>query len=225
MKSLNTKAWVGLIFLIVVMGLILFFSAGTILYWQAWWYLAVSFGASLLITLYLSRYDPALLARRVSAGPTAEKEKPQKIIVLFTSLGFIALLNVPGLDNRFGWSTAPPAVAVLGDVLVLAGFYIVFLVYKENTFASARIEIAKDQRVVSTGPYAIVRHPMYAGGLLLMIGTPLALGSYWGLLAFAAMSPFLLWRILDEEQFLARNLPGYTEYRANVRWRLIPRVF
>ena len=225
MKSLNTKAWVGLIFLIVVMGLILFLSAGTILYWQAWGYLAVSFGASLLITLYLSRYDPALLARRVSAGPTAEKEKPQKIIVLFTSLGFIALLSVPGLDNRFEWSTAPPAVAILGDVLVSAGFYIVFLVYKENTFASARIEIAKDQRVIATGPYAIVRHPMYAGSLLLMIGTPLALGSYWGLLALAAMSPFSLWRILDEEQFLATNLPGYAEYRAKVRWRLIPRVF
>jgi protein-S-isoprenylcysteine O-methyltransferase Ste14 len=107
----------------------------------------------------------------------------------------------------------------------LAGFYIVFLVYKENTFASARIEIAKDQRVISTGPYAFVRHPMYAGALLLMTGTPLALGSYWGLLALAAMSPFLLWRILDEERFLAINLPGYREYRAKVRWRLIPNIF
>jgi protein-S-isoprenylcysteine O-methyltransferase Ste14 len=209
----------------MVMGFILFLSAGTIHYWQAWWYLAVSFGSSLLITLYLSRYDPALLARRVSAGPTAEKENPQKIIVLFTSIGFIALLSVPGLDNRFGWSTTPPVVAILGDVLVLAGFYIVFLVYKENNFASAKIEIAADQKVIATGPYALVRHPMYAGGLSLMIGTPLALGSYWGLLALVPMSPFLVWRILDEEQFLAINLPGYTEYRAKVRWRLIPRVF
>jgi protein-S-isoprenylcysteine O-methyltransferase Ste14 len=225
MKSLNTKAWVGLIFLTVVMGLILFLSAGTILYWQAWGYLAVSFGASFFITLYLSRHDPALLARRVNAGATAKKEKPQNIIVLFTSLGFIALLSVPGLDNRFAWSTAPPAVAILGDVLVAAGFYVVFLVYKENTFASAKIEIATDQKVISTGPYAIMRHPMYAGGLSLMIGTPLALGSYWGLLALVAMSPFFLRRILDEEQFLATNLPGYTEYRAKVRWRLIPRVF
>jgi protein-S-isoprenylcysteine O-methyltransferase Ste14 len=209
----------------MVMGFILFLSAGTIHYWQAWGYLAVSFGSSLLITLYLSRYDPALLARRVSAGPTAEKENPQKIIVLFTSIGFIALLSVPGLDNRFGWSTTPPVVAILGDVLVLAGFYIVFLVYKENTFASAKIEIAADQKVIATGPYALVRHPMYAGGLSLMIGTPLALGSYWGLLALVPMSPFLVWRILDEEQFLAINLPGYAEYRAKVRWRLIPRVF
>lgn len=223
--SLNKKAWVGLVFLIVVMGLILFLSAGTSRYWQAWAYLAVSFGASLLITIYLSRYDPALLARRVSAGPAAEKERPQKIIMLFTSIGFIALLNVPGLDIRFGWSTAPPEVAVLGDVLVLTGFYVVFLVYKENTFASARIEIAEDQKVISTGPYAIVRHPMYTGGLSVMIGTPLALGSYWGLLAFAAMSPFLLWRILDEERFLTRNLRGYAEYSVKVPWRLIPRVF
>lgn len=207
------------------MGLILFLSAGTIHYWQAWGYLTVFFGASLLITLYLSRYDPALLARRVSAGPTAEKEKAQKIIMLFISIGFIALLLVPALDNRYGWSTAPFAVVIVGDVLVAAGFCVVFLVYKENSFTSATIEIAKDQKVISTGLYAIVRHPMYAGGLLLMIGTPLALGSYWGLLAFVAMSPFLLWRIFDEEQFLARNLPGYTEYRAKVRSRLIPGVF
>jgi protein-S-isoprenylcysteine O-methyltransferase Ste14 len=225
MNSLNRKAWTELAVFIVVMGLILFLSAGTIHYWQAWGYLAVAFGASLLITLYLSRYDPALLARRASSGPAREKEKPQKIIVLLTSIGFIGLLNVSGLDNRFGWSAASSALAIFGDVLVSAGFFVVFLVYKENSFASARIEIAKDQKVISTGPYAIVRHPMYLGGLWVMIGTPLALGSYWGLLAFAAMSPFLLWRIIDEEQFLAKNLLGYTEYREKVRWRLIPRVF
>jgi len=137
----------------------------------------------------------------------------------------VALLIVPALDYRFGWSGASLPVVIVGDLLVIAGFYVVFIVYKENTFASATIEIAKDQKVVSTGPYAIVRHPMYAGGLSLMIGTPLALGSYWGLLAFAAMSPFLVWRIFDEERFLARNLPGYTEYREKVRWRLIPKVF
>jgi protein-S-isoprenylcysteine O-methyltransferase Ste14 len=221
----NTRASLGLVFLILAMALILFLTAGTIHYWQAWAYLAVFSGASLLITLYLARHDPGLLGRRVRSGPTAEKELAERIIMSFTTIGFVALLIVPALDYRFGWSGAPLPVAIGGDLLVAAGFSLIFTVYRENTFASATIEIAKDQKVVSTGPYAIVRHPMYAGGLSLMTGTPLALGSYWGLLAFAAMSPFLLWRIFDEERFLARNLPGYTEYREKVRWRLIPKVF
>lgn len=225
MNSLNTKAWLGLIFVAVAMGLLLFVPAGTVHYWQAWAYLFVFFGASLLITLYLMKKDPALLKRRLSAGPTAEKERSQKIIMLFASIGFIALLIVPALDYRFGWSTVPLYVVIVGDVLVAVGFYIIFLVYKVNTFTSATIEIAEDQKVVSTGPYALVRHPMYAGALLYCLGTPLALGSYWGLLAFLAMTPVLIWRLLDEERLLSRNLVGYTEYCARVRWRLIPGIF
>jgi protein-S-isoprenylcysteine O-methyltransferase Ste14 len=140
--------------------------------------------------------------------------------MFFITIGFAALLIVPALDYRFGWSAVPVPVVIAGDVLVALGFYVIFIVYKENTFASATIEVASDQRVVSTGPYARVRHPMYAGGLSLMIGTPLALGSYWGLLAFVATGPFLLWRIFDEERFLARNLPGYTEYQETVPTRV-----
>jgi protein-S-isoprenylcysteine O-methyltransferase Ste14 len=116
-------------------------------------------------------------------------------------------------------------LVVLGDVLVAAGFYLIFLVYKENTFTSATIEIAADQKVIASGPYATVRHPMYAGGLLLFVGMPLALGSYWGLLVFVATTPFLLWRLFDEERFLSKNLPGYAEYKGKVSWRLIPGVF
>jgi len=224
-NNLNTKAWRGIVFLAIAMGLLLFVPAGSIDYWQAWVYLAVFFGASLLITLYLMRKDPALLRRRLSSGPTAEKEKTQKIIMSFTTIGFIALLVVPALDYRFTWSTVPLYTIIAGDILTALGFYIVFLAYKENTFASGIIEVAQDQRVISTGPYAIVRHPMYAGGSLYLLGMPLALGSYWGLLVLAAMMPILIWRLFDEERFLSKNLPGYTEYRAKVRWRLIPRVF
>jgi protein-S-isoprenylcysteine O-methyltransferase Ste14 len=223
--TVNTKAWLGLFFLALVMGLLLFVSAGTFYYVQAWGYLAVFFGASILITLYLSKYDPALLKRRVSAGPTAEKETAQKIIMLFASIGFIALLIVPALDYRFTWSQVPIAIVVIGDVLVAAGFYIIFLVYKENTFTSATIEIAEDQKVITTGPYAVVRHPMYAGGLLLFLGMPLALGSYWGLLVLLAMVPALLWRLFDEEKFLVKNLPGYADYQKKVRSRMIPGAF
>ena len=169
--------------------------------------------------------DPALLRRRVRGGWNAEKEKTQKIAMLVVSTGFIGSLVVPALDHRFGWSRVPLYGVIAGDILTALSFYMMFLVFKENTFTSARIEIAEDQKVISTGPYAFVRHPMYAGGLLLFIGTPLALGSYWGLLAFLAALPALIWRLLDEEKFLAKNLPGYVEYCAKVRWRLIPGVF
>src|SRR5262249_24380875 len=140
-------------------------------------------------------------------------------------ISFILLLVVPALDYRFGWSDVPTSVVVAGEVLFAVGFYFIFLVYRENTFASATIEIAENQRVISSGPYAIVRHPMYASALLYLIGTPLALGSYWGLVPLAVMLPFLVWRLLDEERFLAKNLPGYTEYQATVRCRLIPLVW
>ncbi|HTU01634.1 MAG TPA: isoprenylcysteine carboxylmethyltransferase family protein [Candidatus Sulfotelmatobacter sp.] len=225
MSGVNTRAWLGLVFVAVGMGVVLFTTAGTFHYWQAWVYVALFSGASLLITLYLMKKDPALLARRVSGGPTAEKETAQKVIMVFASLGFIALLAVPGLDHRLAWSRVPLWCVVLGDVLFIIGWTIIFFVFRENTFTSATIEVAADQRVISTGPYSVVRHPMYAGALLYCVGTPLALGSYWGLLAFAAMLPFLLWRLFDEERFLSRYLPGYTEYCARVRSRLIPGLF
>jgi protein-S-isoprenylcysteine O-methyltransferase Ste14 len=223
--SSNARAWFGLAFLALVMALLLFLPAGTVCYWQAWVYLGVFFGSSTLTTLYLVRKDPALLQRRLSGGPTAEKEKSQKIIMTFTSLGFVAGLVVPALDHRSRWSEVPLAIEILGDLLGVVGFYLIYLVYKENSFASATIELARDQKVISTGPYAFVRHPMYVGGLLYMFGSPLALGSYWGLVPFAVMTPFLIWRLIDEEAFLSRNLPGYDEYRKKVRWRLLPGLF
>jgi protein-S-isoprenylcysteine O-methyltransferase Ste14 len=223
--SLNVKAWVALGFTALVMGGLLFITAGTARYWQAWAFLTVFFSAATAHTLYLMKHDPALLQRRVSGGPTAEKEPQQRIIMAFTSLGFIALLVVPALDRRLGWSALPAAAVVGGDVLVLVGYYFIFRVFKENTFTSATIEIAQDQRVISTGPYAIVRHPMYASALLYLVGMPFALGSLWGLLALVGTMPFLIWRLFDEERFLAKNLTGYREYCARVPWRLIPRVF
>jgi len=225
MDTLQRKAFAGLLILFLVMAALLFLAAGTIRYWQGWAYLAVFFGASFLITLYLAKNDPALLKRRLSAGPWAEKEQAQKIIMAFASIGFIALIVVPALDFRFGWSAVPLPIVAAGDVLVAIGYAIIFLVYKENTFTSATIEVAKDQRVISTGPYALVRHPMYAGDLLYLLGTLLALGSWWGLAPFAATLPFLIWRLVDEEEFLARNLPGYAEYREKVRFRLMPGVW
>jgi protein-S-isoprenylcysteine O-methyltransferase Ste14 len=223
--DLRARAWLALAILAVVMGLLLFVPAGTLHYWQAWVFLTIFFAAAALTTVDLMRRDPALLERRMSGGPTAEKRPAQRVIMFFTSAGFIGLLIVPALDYRFGWSALPLAIVLLGDALLAIGFYFIFLVYRANTYTSATIEVAEGQQVISTGPYAIVRHPMYASGLLYLVGMPLALGSYWGLAPFAGILPFLIWRLLDEEKFLDRSLAGYTEYRTKVRYRLIPGIW
>lgn len=166
MATLVTKAWLSFAVVAIVMGLLLFVPAGTVRYWQAWVYLAVFIGASVLTTRDLIRRDPALLQRRLKGGPMAESRPAQKLITLATSLGFIGLLVVPALDFRLGWSAAPVVVALIGDALVGIGFHLIARVYRENTFTSATIEVAHEQRVISTGPYAIVRHPMYASASL-----------------------------------------------------------
>jgi protein-S-isoprenylcysteine O-methyltransferase Ste14 len=225
MNSLHQKALGGLAILFVVMASLLLAAAGTLHYWQAWTFLAVYFSAAIVITLYLVKNDPALLARRMSGGPFAEKEPAQKIIMSLTSLGFIGLLVLPGIDHRLGWSRLPSYAAIAGDVLVLLGWLGIFFVFRANSFASATIESSADQRVISTGPYAWVRHPMYATALVMLLGMPLALGSWWGVLLVIALIPMLIWRLLDEERFLAANLPGYRDYQSRVRYRLVPLVW
>jgi protein-S-isoprenylcysteine O-methyltransferase Ste14 len=220
--TLKVRAWRSLAALAAAMGLLLFGSAGTLYYWQAWVYLLLFFGLSGAITLDLIRRDPALLERRMKGGPTAERRPLQRLIMLGASLGFVSLLVLPALDIRFRWSVVPLGGVVFGDALFVLGFGFIARVYRENTFTSATIEVTEGQRVIATGPYAFVRHPMYASALLYLLGTPLALGSYWGLLGLAFLVPFLLWRLLDEERLLARELPGYTDYQARVRYRLVP---
>ncbi|MGA2494811.1 MAG: isoprenylcysteine carboxylmethyltransferase family protein [Roseiarcus sp.] len=223
--SLNRKAALSLVALFVVMGLLIFAPAGDVRYWRGWAFLAVFVGASVLMTLDMAARDPALLARRMKGGPTAETSPTQRLIMLFTSAGFVALLVVPPFAYRHGWAPTSAAVAISGDVLVALGLYGSALVYRENSFAAATIGLADGQRVVSTGPYAIVRHPLYACALVYLVGMPLALGSWWGLAPLALTLPFLIWRLFDEERFLAATLDGYRAYMAAVRWRLAPGVF
>lgn len=211
--------------LILVFAAIIFSAAGTLDYWQAWLFLACYFVASLLLSLWLVRNDPALLQRRMRGGPFAEGERSQKMIMTLTTLGFIAGLVVPGLDRRFGWSDMPAAIAILGDVLLLAGWYGIYVVFRTNSYAAATIRVDSGQTVISTGPYAVVRHPMYAAALVMILGIPVGLGSWWGVLVWVALLPALAWRLLDEERVLLRDLDGYAEYRRKVPWRLIPRVW
>jgi protein-S-isoprenylcysteine O-methyltransferase Ste14 len=225
MSAVNKKAFEGLAQFLVAMALLLFLPAWTVAWWQAWVFLAITAVLTTSVTLYLMRYDPKLLERRVSAGPGAEKEKSQKIIQSLASLAFIALIALPALDHRFGWSSVPSSVVIVGDILILIGFLIIFFVFKENTFTSGTIAIHEEQKVISTGLYAWVRHPMYTGGLIFIAGVPLALGSYWGLSMFILLTVVIIWRLLDEEKFLAKNLPGYVAYEGKVKYRLVPFIW
>jgi protein-S-isoprenylcysteine O-methyltransferase Ste14 len=224
-KDLNKKALIGLLRLLFTIAVCIFLPAWTLKYWQAWVLLAVLFGSLLAITLYLMKNDPRLLERRIHAGPGAEKQRSQQIGQLFGAIAFIAAFVVPAIDQRFGWSSVPALVAIGGDFLVVLGLLIVFFVFKENTFTSAIIEIAAEQRVVSTGPYSTMRHPMYAGALIMMLGVPPALGSWWGLTAIVPMVSVIVRRVREEEELLTRNLAGYLEYRNQVRYRLLPFVW
>jgi protein-S-isoprenylcysteine O-methyltransferase Ste14 len=222
---LNVKAIAYLYYTTALMGVALFVPAWTLHYWQAWLYLGVFFVLSVAITMDLMARDPQLLARRVHGGPAAETSRAQRLAMSVASAGFVAILVVSALDHRFGWSSVHTADVFGGDVLIVIGYVIIFFVFRANTFASSTIEIAMDQHVITTGPYAIVRHPMYAGAALYLIGMPLALGSWWGLLGLALLVPAFVWRMFDEEKTLTKSLPGYAEYCNTVRYRLIPRVW
>ena len=224
MKNPKAKMWFLLVIAFVIIGSALFLSAGTINYWQAWVYLGVVAVSSVLLTLSVIK-DPILLESRTKIGPTVEKRPIQKIIVLCAQLPHIAAFIVPGLDRRFGWSSVPSWLSIVGNFLIIVSLWMVYLVFKENSFGSSTVDIAKDQKVISTGPYAIVRNPMYASAAVYFIGMSLALGSYWGLIASVLTILGLVWRLFDEEKFLAKNLPGYTEHCAKVRWHLIPGIF
>jgi protein-S-isoprenylcysteine O-methyltransferase Ste14 len=225
MANLFVRTFLGFAFLMLVLSLALFLPAGSLSFWQAWAYLADFAGCTLLITAYLIRNDRELLARRVRGGPAAETQKNQQVIQSLASLFFIALFVVPGLDYRYTWSHVPPAVSLVADGLVALGFYIVFLVFRENSYTSATIEVSAEQKVIASGPYHVVRHPMYAGAFLLLLFTPLALGSWVALPLPIPLILVIILRLLEEERFLSTSLRGYEAYRQEVRYRLLPFVW
>ena len=210
---------------IIFFGVLLFLPAGTFHYWQAWVFIAVLVVGTMIPTIYLAVKYPDAFSRRTRSGPLAESRVVQKLINVGIILTTVAAGVVSALDHRFGWSTVPTAIVVVGNVLVLLGLAIAELVVVQNNYAAATITVEKEQPVVSTGLYGIVRHPMYVGALILIVGMPLALGSYWGLLTMIPGVLIFVARITDEEKALREDLAGYTEYTEKVHYRLVPGVW
>ncbi len=201
------------------MGLLLFAPAGTLAYWQAWLYLVLFGGVAVANIRYFSRKDPALLERRASLR---EREASQKVIMAGFMVGYYGLHAFAGFDRRFHWSTVPAWLVLVADGFFLLSFALVFLVLKENSYAGSTITVEADQRVVTTGPYAVVRHPMYAASLPMLVSLPLALGTAWGLFFSAFMIGLIVCRLLAEERYLLAHLPDYAAYCQKTRHRLLP---
>jgi len=225
MTEVNRSALIGLLRLFVSLTVLVFLPAWTLRYWQGWVCLLVFFTSALGITVYLATNNSALLARRIKAGAKAETEKTQKVIQFFAAIAFVSLFVLSATDHRFGWSTVPLVVEIAGDLLIALGFGFVFWVFKVNSFTSGVIEVAPDQQVIASGPYAIVRHPMYLGSLVMLLGIPLSLDSFWGLLAIIFTIGLIVLRLLDEERFLEKNLAGYCAYMGRVHYRLVPYIW
>lgn len=210
---------------LVAFGLLLFLPAGTLHYWQAWVFLAVFALATWIPSVYLLRTNPAALDRRMRAGPLAETRTLQRIVITVVFICFPAMFVVSALDHRFGWSPVPAALSLVGDALVAIGLGVAMLVIIQNGYAAANVTVEAEQTVVSTGLYGLVRHPMYTGNIILMVGVPLALGSYWGLVFVIPGLIVLILRIRDEEDLLGQELRGYREYTQQVHYRLVPHVW
>jgi protein-S-isoprenylcysteine O-methyltransferase Ste14 len=206
----------------IFMGLMLFLPAGTLDYWQAWIYFGVLLIPVSFVVFYFLKNDPELLERRMRMK---EKEQKQKTIQIFGIIIFLIGFITCGLDYRYHWSNVPVYLVIVANAIVLSGYIFVFLVLRENSYASRIIEVEEDQKVITTGPYAIVRHPMYLGVLVMYLFTPFALGSYWAIIFFLPLIPLLVSRLLYEEEMLLRELPGYKEYCQKTRYHLIPFIY
>lgn len=219
MNKLILKA---VIFFLLFICVFMLLPAGTWKFWEAWIYAVAIFIPMVITITYLAKNDPALLQRRMR---WKEREKNQKKIVGLFRLPFILGFLLPGLDYRYNWSEVPVALILIANGMVLLGYFLVFLVFKENSYTSRIIEVENDQHVISTGPYSFVRHPMYIGMIIMFLFTPIALGSWWALLVFIFLPLVLILRIIDEEKILKRDLSGYEEYCRKTKYRLIPYVW
>ncbi|MDE1900600.1 MAG: isoprenylcysteine carboxylmethyltransferase family protein [Alphaproteobacteria bacterium] len=225
MQKLERDAIRGLFMRSLMLAVMIFVPAGRIDYWQAWIFLVVFISCSVLLTAYLWKNNKTLLEQRVYGGYRHETRKIQKVIMLSLSIISIGQVICSVLDYRFNSHHPSPIIVLLGDVLIIAGFYITLLVFRENNHASATVEAHPGQTIVATGPYAVVRHPMYAGGFLTFCGIPLALASYAGLAFMILMVPLFIARLYNEEAILLAEVPAYRSYTLLTPWRLLPKIF
>ncbi len=216
----KAKAYRIPVIIMIVLGLVLFLPAGSLRYWQAWIFWFGISALTLFITAYFLKKSPDLLARRMKIKDQENTRTPPAFLKLFL-LGYL----IPGLDFRFHWSAVPVWLVIASNALVFLGYIFIILVFKENSYASTVIQVEQEQQVITTGPYAIVRHPMYLGMLIMSLFTPLALGSYWAIIPFLLIVPWTVIRIKIEEEALLRDLPGYKDYCIKTRYRLIPSIW
>lgn len=222
MKALKKKIAIRFSLIPLFLGLIIILPAGTLKFWQAYTYFAVLVVPMIFVIFYFLKKDPKFLERRTRLK---EKEKQQKLLSIFSTAIFLAGFIIPGLDHRFAWSNVPIYLIITADIIVLLGYLIIFFVFKQNSYASRIIEVNENQKLISTGLYKVVRHPMYLGVIIMFLPTPIALGSYWALIPFAVLPVSLVLRILNEEKVLSNNLQGYKEYYQRTRFRLIPFIW
>jgi len=220
--TLARKVYGRAILVVPVLWAVLFLPAGTLAYWQAWIYLAILLVPMFLVFRYLLRKHPALLERRMKMR---EKEVTQQRVVGLSAVYFLVAFLLPGLDKRWGWCDVPMWLVLVADLVVVLGYGLFILVLRENQFAARTVQVEEGQPVVSSGPYAVVRHPMYLGVMLMYLASPLALGSYWALLPCVLIVPVLVVRIANEEKTLERELKGYLEYEQKTRYRILPGIW
>ncbi|WP_066899929.1 methyltransferase family protein [Mycolicibacterium houstonense] len=221
----NIRVAVQSVFGLLLLGALLFVPAGTFDYWQAWVFLTVYSVMAILSTVYLLRRDKAVVERRMRVGQKSESRPVQKAIIGVIAVMSIALPVFCGLDHRFGWSPVPTVVSWIGNVMFAIGLVVTIFTIVQNSYASANITVESEQKLVSTGLYGLVRHPMYMGALLMVAGMPLALGSWWGLAVLIPVLIIYTFRIQDEEKLLRQQLAGYGEYTQKVHYRLVPLVW
>ncbi|WP_266181336.1 methyltransferase family protein [Dyella humicola] len=218
----------GQTFRLLLLWSLLFLPAGTLAWPQAWIFLALFAGCGFAIGVWLLKTNPDLLAERMKSPISRDQAARDRAVIIAMVLCFFAWFMLMGLDaRRFGWSHTPTWAQVLGACLIIVAFCGWAQVLRTNHFASVMIRLQKEraQTVISSGPYAVVRHPMYSYALLLFIGAPLLLGSLWGLLGLVVFLPLLALRIFGEEAMLMDGLPGYRDYASKVRFRLLPGVW
>lgn len=219
-KLSKRKAYLFPVVIMLVMGVLIFLPAGSFRFWQAWiWWSGLSV-LMIFTTAFFLKKSPELLARRMKFKEKEITQKPPAILNLYF-LGFI----IPGFDFRFHWSAVPDWIVIAANVIVFLGYIFILLVFRENSYASTVIQVEQEQKVISTGPYALVRHPMYLGMLLMSLFSPLALGSYWAVIPSLLIIPSLILRIKSEEEVLLKGLSGYNDYCLKTRYRLLPLIW